>query len=247
MAKEKKSVDQGPAVIIAAIITTIGTLIGALVGVFIGRSTDQYKPQYEEISSMYALVSQENEQLRASTTDETSTNSDGYEVGEAFMFGGNLWRVLETDNDGLEALVISEHLIESRAFDEAGGTRWDNCSLRAYLNGAFYNGFSSGEKARIIETQVTTPGSLVVLDNVFLLSIQQVKNYFTNGDQFAFFKDDKEKIAKYWWTRSPSFDNHGDVNGIDTINSSADYFTARAENTKYDYICVRPAMWIKAE
>ena len=52
---------------------------------------------------------------------------------------------------GGRALIITEYIIEQRSYNsDYVGITWENCSLRKYLNGEFYENFSMDDKARII-------------------------------------------------------------------------------------------------
>jgi len=72
-----------------------------------------------------------------------------------------------------------------------GTAIWSECSLRGWLNGEFYSGFSAEEKSRILSTNVVnnvnpwygTDGGQDTVDHVFLLSIEEVVEYF--GDSGA--------------------------------------------------------------
>ena len=181
----------------------------------------------------------------------TTTEPFRFHDKEIIKFGGFEgygeleWRVLTTKWQGQEALIITEYLLGSTAFDEAGSTRWDNCSLRSELNNMLDVLFSDEEKTRIIETEITTPGSVTTRDNLFLLKDDEVEKYF--GDShFAYLiedKDNKDKRACYWWTRSPVYVNENVV-GVSIISNNSDVFVYRDVT---DHINgVRPAMWIKA-
>lgn len=75
-------------------------------------------------------------------------------VGETIQFGNLNWLVLEIDGD--RALILSEKILENKAYHSPGGSiTWQNCTLREYLNGSFYNNtFNDEEKERLIETEV---------------------------------------------------------------------------------------------
>jgi hypothetical protein len=107
-------------------------------------------------------------------------------------FGGYDWRVLETQNN--KALILSEKILErSKYYTRDDNVTWagQGCIPRNILNGEFYNKFSANDKARIIETRVTTnnnpwygtKGGDASNDKIFLLSIDEVLQYF--GDSGA--------------------------------------------------------------
>jgi len=109
---------------------------------------------------------------------------------EGIQFGGYTWRVLDVQ-DG-KALLITEKIIEKRPYNvEYTAVTWETCTLRAYLNGEFYNKFSAVDRARILETRNANPsnqwygtnGGNATTDKVFLLSLDESVKYFgDSGD-----------------------------------------------------------------
>ena len=99
---------------------------------------------------------------------------------DTVTLGGYDWTVLDIQCD--RALSITKEVIEKRAFHARNEvTTWEQCSLRSYLNGVFYSGFSECEKQCILETAVSncnnpeygTNGGNPTTDKVFLLSIDE--------------------------------------------------------------------------
>ena len=160
------------------------------------------------------------------------TNS--FRVGDKIDFGNYLWRILEVDPE--KALVITDEIIEQRAFHNAKGpVTWSGSELRQYLNGTFYESFSSEDRARIILVKnrnkdnpwYGSDGGDDTEDMVFLLSIEEaVCKYFGDSSkclndrspkQRYWFqkKDDNNLLRKarfnetgwWWWLRSPGRDN----------------------------------------
>ena len=109
------------------------------------------------------------------------------------------WIVLE--DDGAQMLLLSKYILDFRYYNEVGNDhqRWDECSVRKFLNGEFYDdSFTDAEKAKIIETELVTnedptfaidgypeegsssegyySGSITTRDKVFLLSLEDVVN-----------------------------------------------------------------------
>jgi len=124
-------------------------------------------------------------------------------IGSNMSFGGYDWRVL--DIQGNQALLLSELILEKRAYDEEFaefvGTTWENCTLRRYLNNEFYNSLSANDRSCIIaKTNVNyknpwygTNGGRDTQDKVFLLSLDEVVKYF--GDS-GMLKKGIEKSAR---------------------------------------------------
>ena len=120
-------------------------------------------------------------------------------VGEIIQFGSNSWQVLDIQNN--RALILSEKITERRRFHEKNeSVTWENCTLRRYLNGEFYNKLSIEERSRIIETRIpnnnnqwyNTRGGNATNDRIFLLSIEEIVKYF--GDS----GDLRNRKGWYW-------------------------------------------------
>ena len=171
------------------------------------------------------------------------------------------WLVLK--NDGSKALLISKYALDCQQYNTSDrNVTWETCTLRKWLNGAFFNNaFSVDEQKQILSTTVTPdystdPGNNTK-DRVFLLSIAEAEKYFGSdstrqcqGTVYCYAQGAyKARNGNcWWWLRSLSsphsfnFDNryafyvfsHGKVS---REGSSADY----------DRIAVRPALWINLE
>ncbi len=120
---------------------------------------------------------------------------------DIITFGKYDWIVLDITND--MAFIITEDIIEERAYNEEyEGTTWEDCTLRKYLNGTFYNSFSEEEQLMIAETAVTNPdnskygtdGGNDTTDKIFLLSLEEAEEYMT---------EDERTASSWWWLRSP--------------------------------------------
>jgi hypothetical protein len=107
-----------------------------------------------------------------------------------FKFGPYNWRVLDVQNG--KALLITEDIVEKRRYHSSyTDITWVCCELRHYLNGAFFQTFSSAEQSRILQTNNTnannqwfgTKGGENTTDRVFLLSIEEVVEYFGDSGQ----------------------------------------------------------------
>ena len=113
---------------------------------------------------------------------------------------------------------------------------WNTSSLRGYLNDEFLNSFDEADRARIRETYVVTYdnpwyvgrgatlhhsyGGENTIDKVFILSVEEILQYFGDSGQFHNRPDDritwiadeynsariatnKEGTPMWWWSRSP--------------------------------------------
>jgi len=152
-------------------------------------------------------------------------------VGSIITFGRYDWRVLDVRDN--KALILSLKTIESRAYNEVlTDVTWEDCDLRRYLNGEFYNQFTEEEKSLISVAQIKnsdnpwygTGGGNYTIDRIFLLNIEEVVQYFgdsgllRNGNsKNKFWLNDNYNSsrvaygasgkASWWWLRSPGGDN----------------------------------------
>ena len=134
------------------------------------------------------------------------------EIGQIIDFGGYQWRILDIHDK--RALIITENVIfQSIYHDEKISMTWEKCRIRSYLNQEFYYGFSESDRGRIIETMIPNPpnpwfgtsGGNDTIDNIFLLSLDEVIKYF--GDS----GDLKNRKGWYWNDGNPVL---GDGKGI---------------------------------
>lgn len=182
------------------------------------------------------------------------------------VLGNYNWRVLDIKND--RALIITEDIIELRWYhSEFAGTTWADCKLRNYLNNEFYNTFSPNEKSKIIAAVnknadnqwFKTKGGIDTIDSVFLLSLEEVCEYFGNSGEKLFVKgkqkwliDDEynqRRQAKFegenhWWRlRSPGYYSRTSA----SVNSNGNVYVRG--NGVYgkpkDGGGVRPALWFR--
>ncbi|MBO4548707.1 MAG: hypothetical protein J5758_05770 [Abditibacteriota bacterium] len=129
------------------------------------------------------------------------------------------WVVLR--QSGSRALLISRFVLECISYhDQSAPTDWENCALRAWLAGPFYNGvFTAAEKKLILNTRVQArqnpdfniPGGADTADRVFILSDEEAVRYMPrNRDRMCYPTRFAEShgIAvpsghAGWWLRTP--------------------------------------------
>jgi serine/threonine protein kinase len=179
------------------------------------------------------------------------------------LYGEYTWRVLDMQ-DG-NALLLSEEIIEERAYhNEYEDCTWENCDLRKYLNESFLHSFTQEEQDAIVEVINSNDdnpwhdveGGEATADKVFLLSIDEVVNYFGDsgkldlGQYIGWFSDQYNGDRKalygnnwdWWWLRSPG------VAGTSTacVHNDGD-FDVSGTNIDDNEGGVRPALWIHVD
>ena len=210
-------------------------------------------------------------ELKKDLSQTTQEQKFGTSVGAIMLFGGLEWLVLDIKEK--RALLITKAIIKKMPYHSSGDeTTWEHCSLRTYLKDNFFDdfGFSEEDRQKVADTQnknpnmiyvtadgkteVNTRGGNPTLDKVFLLSVEEAKQYFhtTEHETPAQFKNilpktypqSDELIAEYgksgswWWLRSPG-DSPGSAAGV---NNDGDVgFDGYAVDTEGG---VRPALWI---
>ena len=158
------------------------------------------------------------------------------------------WRVIGLDEADRCALAITKDIIAEMPYDNWDkDITWDECALRRWLNGEFYNSLPVHIKSRIVEVvnqnldnpKYKTAGGNPTWDKVFLLSIDEVEYYF---------KDDNDRKAQYqgadywWWLRSPGIDARRAANVYSYGSVYA--FGAGGNDVGYGIGGVRPALWL---
>ena len=179
-----------------------------------------------------------------SSTPAASSSGDEIKVGGSLQYGDINWRVLAVQ-DG-KALLVADDEIGARAWhdtDTEVNIPWADSDIRAYLNGEFFNSLPEDFKARVVEVENQNPGSdgystpggdPMTTDKVFLLSVNEAKQYFA-AEVLPVGTDHGHS----WWLRSPGMDG-GHAAGV---GSATDIVYAGG------YVVtspggVRPALWI---
>lgn len=97
-----------------------------------------------------------------------------------------IWRVLKVEDD--KVLLLSEYVLDKQHYhNKDESVTWETSSLRLWLNSVFFTeAFSVQERERVLETLVktpdnpkySTPGGEDTNDFVFVLSLDEVTEYF---------------------------------------------------------------------
>ena len=163
---------------------------------------------------------------------------------------------------GRTALVITDKVIDRVRYNESyTSVIWEDCTLRQWLNGTFYNqAFSFDEKAHIRTSTISNPdnptygtrGGNATTDKVFCLSIGEAWQFFSDDDgrtaeptahaknREVFMSD--ENGCAVWWLRSPGDDRYSAA-AVNTDGNVAENGWC-VDDTKSG---VRPALYINLE
>ncbi len=208
---------------------------------------------------------------------ETTSEVTGEKVGDIISLGyyeqdnntsnGKepiLWKVLAVENG--KTLLISEKILDCIPYNNIlGDVTWETCTLRKWLRNEFLSStFSESEIAMITETKMVngdnsitnTPGGNDTNDSVFVISYDEIREYFLNielrlsaGTDFAKSKglkvsDKANSLGNSgWWLRSPGFNSCAAW----TVSSDGSYLRGCSNNVDSAIVGVRPAIWIFRE
>ena len=223
----------------------------------------------EEAKSEKAEKDAERARKKAEKAENDNENLfENVAVGDVITFGSyeqdnNLkngaeaieWQVLDVQNG--KALVISKFALDCKPYNsEDKSVTWEHSSLREWLNNDFVNtAFSLTEQNMISVVKLSnsdnrnwTYDGNDTEDKIFLLSINQAKNYFSSDAQrqcepSAYAKEEGVKISAngncYWWLRSPG--NKGTCAAV--VDCDGDVYM-QGYIVNFNIYAVRPAMWI---
>ncbi len=192
-----------------------------------------------------------------------------YDVGRTITFGryeqgsGKApieWQILA--KEGKRSLVISKYVLDARAYNKDDvAITWAGCTLRSWLNGEFLQtAFNAEEQKKILQSTIQNPnnaqygtnGGSSTTDRLFLLSIDEVKRYFSSDSArqakaTSYAKSRNVNVDIYngnswWWLRSPGLDS--DV-AADVISGGFVYEFGSLVYSEYGGL--RPAFWINLE
>lgn len=167
-----------------------------------------------------------------------------------------VWQILSVENN--KAILISEYGLDVLPYhnEKYVDVTWESCTLRAWLNSDFYDTiFSEKEKAAIMNVELEnnnnpefgTIGGNSTKDNVFILSLNEVKQYLPNENTRRTTVTDyaKSKNAYIipngyctWWLRSPGF------KPFTALAVSVGYISNYGNPVLLDYLAIRPSLWI---
>lgn len=169
-----------------------------------------------------------------------------------------IWAVLK--RDGNKALLLSAYGLDCKPYNEnLKKVTWETCTLRKWLNEDFYHAaFTDEEKRQILLTKIENadnpeyqaPGGNDTEDKIFLLSIDEVKEYLAEAYErktaptpYAVKQGAYRYNGNCWWClRSPGLyaNRAADVNRVGLIESDGG-------DVDIDFAAVCPALWVNLE
>ena len=174
----------------------------------------------------------------------------GAKKADSLTIGGIDWWVVKVDEKEGKALLITKDILKLMPYNEEWvDITWETSDMRAYLNGEFYDKtFTDEEKAWIAETELSndvsiyenfdTDGGNNTVDKVFLLSLQEARDYFVaNKDRVAVLQGTTQN--EEWWLRTPGRMSQRAASTVWEYGKASDAGSS-AGNQKG----LRPAMWI---
>jgi hypothetical protein len=182
--------------------------------------------------------------------NRTSGTAPTVAIGDKVKFREFSWHVLDV-RDG-KALLLCDWSIGGRPYNDVTiNMTWENCSLRQYLNGEFYDSFSTQEQAAIVETLVTnrdnptsgTAGGNDTTDHIFLLSTEEVQRYFNVMEWDPYNKPDELSPPLMWWLRSPGRIGN-DAAYVEEYADKVVFVYSDGDDISKAYFYVRPALWL---
>ncbi len=249
------------------------TEIAGTQNAFNATQTKLAEPTATQTATMTATATATPTPTVTKTPKPSATPKPAVKVGDIITLGhyeqdGNKnngaeeieWQVLAVE-DG-RALVISKYGLNTKRYNESyTSVTWETSIMRKWLNGEFYNSvFSNEEKGQIRQVRMKNPDNAIyktkggndTTDRIFLLSIDETDQYFTNDEarqcepttyaknNGAYVNEDLN--TAWWWLRSPgvgggytaNVDSVGIVNGLGVTV----YFSSAV---------VRPAFWLNLD
>ena len=169
------------------------------------------------------------------------------------------WRVLKVENG--EALLISQYALDSQPYNEKYAVAlWSKCTLRTWLNTAFYDAaFNDTEKQSIVTKKLENWKDVNTQDTVSLLDNDEAKTLFENhADRMTVptayaIAQGAWQSQKYgpgnaqWWLRSHSWEEKhrgAYVAGSGGVMTCGGNSMGRVDNTR---LSVRPAIYVATD
>jgi len=211
---------------------------------------------------------------KTTPTETPKSASSDFQVGESVYFGnykqgknGEVkpieWLILSVTED--KALLLSLESLEVMPYHNTyADVTWETSDIRMWLNTTFYEeAFTLAERNWILEVvnknyNDSTPkaqGGNDTKDKVFLLSIQDMRDYLPQSGELANYYSHcrvslwlkynsdiyvyPNNFSSNWWLRSPGIDNYNAA----YVKYTGD-IVANGGTISYASAAIRPAIWI---
>lgn len=211
--------------------------------------------------------------VQPDTSGETIVSYADKSIGEVIPFGtyeqdNNLengaediqWLILDRQDNRI-MLISEDCLVFHRYHDELVPITWENCSLRDWLNGNFFNAaFTKEDQDRIVEVTNENPehepshtsSGRSTTDRVFILSQQEAQDLFSDCPSrkaeptaYAIAHNKYEtpiNLKGKWWLRTTSFM----LDHVTYVTSEGGVSEQGLEITN-TRVGVRPVIWITVD
>ncbi len=165
------------------------------------------------------------------------------------------WIVLKEQDD--KQLLLSKYVIDNTPYHSDWKVlSWRDCSLRTWLNTAFIeDAFTPEEASLFVESRRTKTRNIFhrteddpdCYDKVFLLSVEEVKEYLGTPDRIGAhptpYAEEKGVFTSgycLWWIRTP-----GDQFGMQAYINAGGKVTYEGCYQQRGQVGLRPAVWVK--
>lgn len=164
------------------------------------------------------------------------------------------WIVLA--KEGNKVLLMTKYAIENIAYDTDTTDKiytWEKSTLRQWLNSNFLNSSFNNNEISIIENTNIMPSQLEILsggnittDKVFILSADELNQYFQTNSYLACQLTDYAYKLNYWWdfyaywVRTPAEENSEYFQYVDGDGYISDYEGIEVD----EKLAIRPAIWV---
>ncbi len=196
-----------------------------------------------------------------------TASQNGYNQGETYYFKVEpiKWRIL--GSEGAQAIVISDVILDSMAFNTVSQNLWASSALREWLNGDFYdNTFVNADNHyHIVETDTVrshnpahgSNSGADVEDNLSLLSIEGATNFEYGFNSNLSYADSNRAALNSDYAKARGAYTDGDDKGawwLYTPGSNSYYASyvgndgkvyANGTNVTISYLGVRPVMTLR--
>ena len=180
----------------------------------LNEKLDESLSRIEQLSQQLAiaLTSPQQSQLPLKDVEPLKKNSSFY-IGH--LNGNPLeWLILEKQ-PGRVLLIAKDCLLKAPYNEEQERVTWADCSLRyKVLSDIMKQIFDDKERSKVLHQHnrnndnatFSTQGGIDTDDYLFLLSIDEVTQYFPDTETRIAYLNGK---AMWWWLRSPGYDSRG--------------------------------------